>query len=189
MDPAIRGDGHASAPVGWDRATEQRNDWPMMLVVAGTVAVAFFVLSAAIVLRERLVVVDVEGSSMQPTLRDRDRVLVRRCGVDRVRRGQVVVVSPPWRLADDVRWLIKRAVAVPGDPVPRTEVAALAAAAETRVPAGKLVVLGDNSAASFDSRTAGYFDADALLGVVVRPMRDRSGIERPDMPDATDSVR
>lgn len=68
----------------------------------------------------------------------------------------------------DPPWLIKRAVAVPGDMVPR--VPALAGAEESVVPAGSLVVLGDNPRVGFDSRQAGYFRADTLLGVVVRRM-------------------
>jgi signal peptidase I len=43
-------------------------------------------------------------------------------------------------------------------------------AAGTRVPAGHLVVLGDNSAGSFDSRLFGYCPADRVLGVAVRPV-------------------
>ena len=143
----------------------------MKLLVALVSAVPLVLLIAVLVLRRRLVVVAVDGPSMQPTLRDGDRVLVRRSSIDQVRRGQIVVLAPPAPLPDDVKWLIKRAFAVPGDPVPRAEVPALREAAETRVPAGKFVVLGDNSAASFDSRVAGYFDAAALLGVVLRHMR------------------
>ena len=48
--------------------------------------------TAAVVLRRRFVVVEVDGISMRPTYEPGDRVLVRRCGADRVRRGQVVAV-------------------------------------------------------------------------------------------------
>jgi signal peptidase I len=40
------------------------------------------------------------------------------------------------------------------------------------VPAGTLVVLGDNPHASMDSRFFGPVPADRLLGVVLRPMSD-----------------
>jgi signal peptidase I len=131
------------------------------LVLLGAIVAVF-------VARMRLVSVTVEGDSMAPTLRPGDRVLVVKLSLRWVRRRQLVVFAPP----DEVRhesnppWLIKRAVALPGDVVP-AEVPNLAGA---RVPADRFVVLGDNSARSFDSRRAGYLDGAALLGVVVRRM-------------------
>lgn len=127
---------------------------------------------AVLVLRTRFVAVLVHGDSMRPTLRPGDRVLVRRVPVGRVRRGQVIVLAPPADLPaheDDPPWLIKRVIALPGDPVPRA-LPALRAVRETRVPPGQVVVLGDNTARSYDSRRAGYFDAGTMLGVVVRRM-------------------
>ncbi|WP_163506000.1 S26 family signal peptidase [Fodinicola acaciae] len=116
--------------------------------------------------RTRLVAVTVEGDSMIPTLRAGDRVLVVKLPLRWVRRRQLVVFAPPKGLLPESEppWLIKRAVALPGDVVP-AEVPNLAG---TRVPADRFVVLGDNSARSFDSRRAGYLAADTLLGVVVR---------------------
>ena len=55
---------------------------------------------------------------------------------------------------------------------PAETVLAAADPAET-VPPGKLVVLGDNAARSFDSRQIGYIPADRLLGVVRRPLARR----------------
>ena len=65
-------------------------------------------------------------------------------------------------------WLIKRVVAVPGDPVPRTTVAALANVDHDVVPEASFVVLGDNPPQSHDSRRYGYVTADRLLGTVIR---------------------
>lgn len=65
-------------------------------------------------------------------------------------------------------WLLKRVVAVPGDPVPRYHVPALRDTPESLVPRGRLVVLGDNPPASLDSRQFGYLPQERLLGVVVR---------------------
>jgi signal peptidase I len=137
-----------------------------------------------LVLRRAYVVVTVTGDSMRPTLDPGDRVLVRRTPLRRVRRGQLVVVANPAtgqpdnpglrmpddpgpRMPDDPPWLVKRAAAVPGDAVPE-EVPGLRAIGDGRVPDGRLVILGDNTDRSFDSRRAGYFAADTLLGVVVR---------------------
>src|SRR6266704_397704 len=77
--------------------------------------------------RRRLVVVRIRGMSMAPTFHPGDRVLVRRILGGRLRRGQVVVLETPlakgdWRTTslpepDGAPWLLKRVVAVPGDPV------------------------------------------------------------------------
>lgn len=67
------------------------------------------------------------------------------------------------------QWLIKRVAAAPGDPVPRPTVPALAHTADGRVHPGRLVLLGDNAAGSFDSRQLGSFPADRVLGVVILP--------------------
>jgi signal peptidase I len=66
--------------------------------------------------------------------------------------------------------MIKRVIAVPGDPVPRDEVPALRHVPERVVPDGCLVVLGDNAEDSRDSRHFGYLPFEKLVGVVVRCM-------------------
>lgn len=145
------------------------------IVTAGFGAIALTV-GVGLWARHRLVLVTVVGSSMEPTLFPGDRVLVRRRrGLARVRRGQLVVLEPPLdgtrlrvdtgRTALDQRlWNIKRAVALPGDPVPpgMTRVGDA-----ERVPQGALIVLGDN-ASSVDSRQHGFYFATDLLGVVMR---------------------
>ena len=140
--------------------------------------------TAAVVLRRRFVVVEVDGISMRPTYEPGDRVLVRRCGADRVRRGQVVVIRAPdsdvgWSrlppLDGDVtggRWYIKRAAAVAGDPIPAA-VAHAVGSPSSAVPEGRLVVLGDN-VRSDDSRRWGYLPGELVLGVAVRRMGPRS---------------
>ncbi|EXG82802.1 S26 family signal peptidase [Cryptosporangium arvum] len=125
------------------------------------------------VLRRGFVVVAVSGESMLPTFRPGDRVLVRRRPLHRVRRGQVVVLAPPAELRalpGNPPWLIKRAVALPGDPLP-AGVGTPAGHRGDRVPPGRFVVLGDNAGHSYDSRRAGAFPAGSLLGVVLRVVR------------------
>lgn len=144
-------------------------------------------LLASVLLSRRLVAVTVRGTSMEPTYRDGDWVLVRR-GLPPL-PGQVVVaepalVGPPWRDVPVRRpgqrwWLVKRVAAVPGDPVPRADVPALADVPEQRVPAGKLVLLGDNQYASLDSRRLGYFPAERVLGTVVRRLTSGATTARP----------
>jgi signal peptidase I len=147
-------------------------------------------------LRRRFVVVTVDGQSMEPAYRAGDRVLVRRKPLRDVRRGQVVVVEQPvtfhgstapigavpvqpgvegivmWRsLGRRVSrrpWMIKRAVAVPGDPVPPELGHALIDVAGTPVPPDRLIVLGDNAEVSVDSRSWGFVPGDRVLGVALR---------------------
>ncbi|TDC57172.1 S26 family signal peptidase [Actinomadura sp. KC345] len=154
----------------------------MTPAVAAAAAVAG---AAALIvwLRRRFAVIDVDGPSMQPTLYEGDRVLVRRRPVRRVRTGDIVVVEskvrPGTRRGPGVAasagrslsgrtWVIKRAAAVPGDPVPASVAASLPSGAESPVPDGHLLVLGDNATRSLDSRHYGYLRSDGVLGVVVR---------------------
>jgi signal peptidase I len=121
-------------------------------------------LAAVLWLRRAWLVVTVVGSSMQPTLRPGDRVLVRRAP-RRIRVGQIVVHAMEPQL------VIKRVAAVPGDPVPT----GLAIPPGDRVPRGRLVLLGDNPDHSLDSRALGYYDRADLVGVVVRPLSASTG--------------
>jgi len=129
----------------------------------------------------RIVIVTVRGISMEPTFCDGDRILVHRGR--KLAVGTVVVVECPkrrsgssglWKYipsgATTLRgreWMIKRVVATPGDPVPHEQVPALAEVADRCVPPGKLVLLGDNRKASFDSRQLGYIPIERVLGVVL----------------------
>ncbi|EXG82761.1 S26 family signal peptidase [Cryptosporangium arvum] len=131
--------------------------------------------------RRRYVVVTVLGESMVPTFAHGDRVLVRRAPLARTRTGQVVVAAwgtpvpggpRPLVIEEPVAgepptidpWVVKRMVAGPGDPVPETIGAKVA---DLQVPPGRFLLLGDNVAASADSRQFGYVHAEYLLGVVV----------------------
>ncbi|WP_405087351.1 S26 family signal peptidase [Microbispora sp. NBC_01389] len=179
---------------------------PASAAVAGLLAAGVV---AGLFVRRRFVVVRVSGTSMVPTYRPGDRVLVRRGGGAALRRGQVVIFrhgsrdgtgsglpdgssspdgvsspdgtnpgssggarSPYGGAAEVARlggtsWLIKRIAAVPGDRVPDQVMAGVRAAPGDLVPAGRLVVLGDDPA-SMDSRRWGYLRTDEVLGVVVR---------------------
>jgi signal peptidase I len=153
--------------------------------LATVAAVALVAGAAAHLLRRRLAVVAVVGVSMQPTLAPGDRLLIRRVPVSRVQVGQIVVIEKPgddgaWATAPRAwpaggrEWMVKRVAAIPGDPRPLV----LPTAGPTDgqvVPAGRLVVLGDNLARSLDSRQIGYIPAERVLGVVQRPVRGAAG--------------
>lgn len=156
-------------------------------LLAAAVSAACLLLA---VLRRRVAVVTVAGPSMLPALADGDRLLVRRARLADLAVGQIVVFQrphnddswsselPSWPPARG-EWLIKRVAAVPGDLVPPGIPAQATSDRNAVVPAGRLVVLGDNHISSYDSRSVGYIPADRLLGVVLRPIavrdRGRSG--------------
>ncbi len=135
--------------------------WTLAVACGGAAALLsglLWLLSGLWRLRRGWVAVTVTGRSMEPTHYHGDRVLVRRVRLPAVRAGQVVVVA-----AAHSGWMIKRAIAVPGDPVPP----GLTRCTGRSVPAGALVVLGDNASVSDDSRRLGYVNGELLLGVVV----------------------
>lgn len=101
-----------------------------------------------LVLRSRLDVVTVVGSSMSPTLAAGERVLMARPARP-YRAGDIVLLASP---DDPSQLFIKRVVATAGQPmpgwVPRPPAASLT------VPAGQVVVLGEHPA-SLDSKSWG----------------------------------
>lgn len=148
----------------------------VLLLSAGT---------ATVLLRRRFVVVTVRGTSMAPSYRDGDRVLVHR--TTRLARGRVLVVEqPPVRSrwpkrplprragpgeAGGRHWLIKRVAALPGDPVPEPLLRTSTPTRPGPVPEGHLVLLGDNPEHSVDSRHFGFYPSERVLGAVVGPLR------------------
>ena len=107
--------------------------------------------------------VAVHGESMSPALLPGDRLLVSALG--RLHAGDVVALRDP---RDRRRVLVKR-------------VASIDAAART------LVVLGDNPAASTDSRAFGPVSLPALLGRCVlryHPEARRGPVRRKSQPDS-----
>jgi signal peptidase I len=145
-------------------------------VFAFSVALAAAAVVGVWWLRRNWAVITVEGPSMEPTFHQGDRVAVRRTPGFTVSAGDVVVIErrdtlpaqhgQPVRAWDGPSWMIKRVGAVAGEPVPDG-----IPVTDAVVPAGQLVLLGDNAEASIDSRMIGYFSADLVLGGVARRMR------------------
>lgn len=137
-----------------------------MLVVFGMTLFAV-ALAGLRRLRGSVLVAAVQGPSMLPTYRDGDRLLARRRGRALPRAGQVVVFRNPKPIgvpgSSDGALLIKRVIAIPGDPAP-------AGVAGSVVPAAHLAVVGDNAAQSLDSRQLGFIPVDHVIATVVRKL-------------------
>ncbi|GGY03529.1 S26 family signal peptidase [Streptomyces tanashiensis] len=127
-------------------------------------------------IKRTYVAVNVVGNSMEPTLRPGARVIVRR-GAGRLRTDDLVVIAEPdpisgWpasgrpapRGLDESPWNIKRAVGMPGDPMPA------GSSQQGPVPPGHIAVKGDGRFSS-DSRHFGPCPRDQILGRVVRVLR------------------
>lgn len=155
-----------------------------LLAVAGSTVLA--ILLAGAVRRRLGFVTEVESLSMSPTLAPGQRLLARRLGAAQpLRRGDVVVVDSP----EIGRPIIKRVVGLPGEHVDVDAAGMVRVAGRELaepyvvhrggrpgtfdVPAGHLLLLGDNRAASSDARAwrAPYLPVSAVRGRVARPRR------------------
>ncbi|MEV4282248.1 S26 family signal peptidase [Actinoplanes xinjiangensis] len=139
-------------------------------VAGGALAAVAAIAGAVLAARRRLLVVEVAGDSMNPAYHDGDRLLVRR--TRHPGRGRVVIAHHQEGgprtgpvAAHQTSWLVKRLVALPGDPVPDTVRPAVGTAA-SRVPPGMTVLLGDHPG-SADSRSWGFIPLADIAGVVV----------------------
>jgi signal peptidase I len=124
--------------------------------------------SGALWIRLGIVVTVVRGPSMQPTYHDGERLIARRRRWAIPRRGDVVVFRNPRPAgipgSSEGPLLIKRVGAVPHEAAP-------AGMTADHVPAGHLVLLGDNPAQSLDSRQLGFIPVDNVVATVVRRLR------------------
>ena len=136
-------------------------------------AAIFAMLAAAVLaLRYHYTIIIVRGRSMTPTLREGERVLARRVRGERVRSGDIVILRVPGTSTDGTPnqyTAVKRVAAIAGDPLPPF-LPPLATTSSEQLPAGHLVVLGDNTWASVDSRTWGLVPAVNVLAKVIRKL-------------------
>ncbi|MCG5219623.1 S26 family signal peptidase [Streptosporangium soli] len=140
--------------------------WALLAAACGLAGLALL----AVRLRATYLVIRVCGDSMAPALTHGERLLSRRTDLAALRNGQIAVVSSPFPTGG--KFLIKRVAALPGDPVPEQ---VRKVVADDVVPAGRFVLIGDNTEVSFDSREHGFFHADDLQAVTVRKMEAQHG--------------
>lgn len=156
-------------------ATRNALEWAVVLV--GAVLVA-------LVLRASLFqAFYIPSESMETTLLIDDRVLVNKISyrLHDINRGDIVVFARPDDQAGEIRDLIKRVVALPGESVEARDnslfingqrleepyldenVVTVDFGPEV-VPEGQVFVMGDNRTESYDSRVFGAIDQDRVVG-------------------------
>lgn len=149
-----------------------------VLILLGAVLIAFVVKTFL------LQAFYIPSASMDPTLKKNDRVLVNKLSYDfhDVHHGDIIVFkSPPGETNSDIKDLIKRVIALPGETVEARDGHVLvdgkpidesylpkgvttAPLAPHTIPAGDVWVMGDNRGNSKDSRVFGPIDEDLIVG-------------------------
>jgi len=157
--------------------------WPL---VAWARDLTLSLMIAAVVILFIYQPVQVEGTSMQPTLVDQERIFINkftyRFGLENIERGDMVVFYLP---GDRSKSYIKRVIGLPGDRVEiRRGIVTVNGAPlqenyvppeyrdqqdwEARtVPAGQYFVLGDHRVSSYDSRALGFIRREHIYGKAV----------------------
>jgi signal peptidase I len=127
----------------------------------------------------------IPSDSMVPTLKKDDRVLVNKLSykLHDVNRGDIVVFSKPPKEQSDIKDLVKRVVALPGETVEAhnghvfvndrrldepylPDDVVQADFAPQKVPSGDVWVMGDNRSNSEDSRVFGPIRESSIVGRV-----------------------
>ncbi len=134
--------------------------------------------------------VKVEGTSMQPTLSDKERIFINkftyRFGLGDIERGDTVVF---WFPEDETKSYIKRVIGLPGDRIRiesgqvyvndqalaedyveedfRDQMSWPPSRQDKLVPPDKYFVLGDHRSSSSDSRTWGFVPRANIYGKAV----------------------
>jgi signal peptidase I len=121
----------------------------------------------------------VEGSSMEPNLRDGQRLLINKIAYSNPQRGDVIVFPPP-HIANSEKDFIKRIIGLPGEVIeikagvvyingspldePYITDNADITMSLTVIPDGQYFVLGDNRGNSSDSRGGWTVPGENIVG-------------------------
>jgi signal peptidase I len=172
------GDPDPSAPPERTRSKALRNAVEWILVIVGALVVALLIKTFL------FQAFYIPSESMEPTLIDRDRVIVNKLSyrLHDVNRGDLVVFDrPPNEPPTEIDELIKRVVALGGETIEarqgeifidgrRLDEPYLTAPASSGtfgpvlIPDGHVFVMGDNRNNSRDSRVFGPIDEDLIVG-------------------------
>jgi signal peptidase I len=151
---------------------------------------AFSVLIAVVLIVFIYQPVKVEGTSMQPTLIDNERIFINKFtysfGLGNIERGDTVVF---WYPEDPTKSYIKRVIGLPGDRIRidsgqvfvndrplveeyveedfRDQISWPATRHDRVVPASSYFVLGDHRSSSSDSRSWGFVPRGLIYGKAV----------------------
>lgn len=125
-----------------------------MIALATVLAILLALGGLTRAMRRRWMIVTVRGRSMEPTLRDGERLVARRWSRAAIPAiGDVIVFWP-----DALGYRVKRVAGVAGDRVPPW----MPVHAGQRIPAGHVIVRGDNPR-SEGSRELGYIAIDSII--------------------------
>lgn len=153
--------------------------WDVIVSVVLIILILF--LSSLLLLRAFFKDYQVSQTSMTPTVCDGDYVLVDKKA--EIKRGEIIVIN---RKNQDP--IIKRLIATGGDEIfiesgnvfvkqsgqsefklldePYVKFTKIESYPQTKIEQGKIFVLGDNRAGSYDSRAFGCLNYDDIVGVV-----------------------
>ena len=166
-----------------DSSTPKTSLWP---VVAWARDLTLSLIIAAVIILFIYQPVQVEGTSMQPTLVDQERIFINkftyRFGIEKIERGDMVVFHLP---GDRDKSYIKRVIGLPGDRIlinlgtvivngkPLVETYVPPEYRDSKsmdasiVPADQYFVLGDHRESSYDSRLMGFIRRENIYGKAV----------------------
>jgi signal peptidase I len=197
--PAGGGDGDEAGEA--DTARKRRR--PLRSAVEWGLVIGGALLVALVIRTFLLQAFWIPTASMVPTLHEGDRVLVNKLSYDLhdVNRGDIVVFERPEASEDDhpeddIKDLIKRVVALPGETIEAREGSVYIDGRlldepylpegtttdmlpETEIPEGHVFVMGDNRGNSQDSRVFGAIDDDLIVGrafMRIFPLGDIGGL-------------
>ncbi len=158
-----------------------KSTWNRYKSMIGDIAMALVIVAVILTFIKPVIV---SGNSMLPNLADHDYLILSKQSYNfgKPERGQIVVFPVE---ADGGKLYIKRVIGVPGDTIRiddgevyingkiedqsfTNEHYTPGELPTTKVPKGKLFVMGDNRAHSQDSRSeiVGMLDIDDVIGVV-----------------------